>query len=547
MDKEGAEFHASVYTDVKMGCCNSKSATIESEDNNDGAPTPKEPKSKMKSTPEKDNIADAMSLTKRENFGVDERSVTVDCDGQGNEEKVVESALIDIDRNGLEAKKQRAAPIDCDGRETESEIPLPIDRDEQESKGNVGKQPALVDRDRQETADRRPEPVDRDGQETEENANTINCDGQEAEENVNERPASIDHDGLKTERPEPVHQEIKENRRPEHAGHDGQVIKENISESPVPIHCDAHKTKEDVKKRPATIDRDGHVQETENEKPKNDGMKFGVKSDHVAAAAAAAVKKKTNAMKTEVHEGNTNKTAAEFSHSGNRTNLDSRTVLIVGKTGVGKATIANKILGGECFQVSASVESVTKSADIRVYPPGLVKSDREYNYAFKLIDTVGVSYKLNQDQINAAIESFIQSRPHGIHLILFVFKNGRFTREDQAAFNFFITCKFAKEISLISALVITCCEGLDDTARQQIKCDLMSDPSTSKIAEFMQKKIYTVGFPNTDVVKPELRMIYEESIKADKSTLKNLLANCKQPHLSLETFQHHMNKSCTIS
>ena len=239
-----------------------------------------------------------------------------------------------------------------------------------------------------------------------------------------------------------------------------------------------------------------------------------------------------------------------------------RNILIIGKTGAGKATIANKILGENKFHVSASVEGATKSIAMRQIDALIQKSDSEttalkyYHYTIRLIDTVGVSYRLNPQQIAEKIESFIEESPQGIHLVIFVFKNGHFTKEDQVAFNLFITSGLAKEISPISALVITCCEGLNDTARQELRRDFSSVPS---IATFMQKNIYTVGFPNIDVVKVELKSFYEEIIETDKNTLKDLVAGCEKPvlvkHLSSERFQcprnlkkdHHAeSRNCTI-
>ena len=63
-----------------------------------------------------------------------------------------------------------------------------------------------------------------------------------------------------------------------------------------------------------------------------------------------------------------------------------RNIVILGKTGAGKATIANVIVDHCMFTVSTSVEGITRSA--KDSTASYEKDDFKYN--IKLIDTVGV-------------------------------------------------------------------------------------------------------------------------------------------------------------
>ena len=216
-----------------------------------------------------------------------------------------------------------------------------------------------------------------------------------------------------------------------------------------------------------------------------------------------------------------------------------RNIVIVGKIGTGKATIANQIFGEKMFEVSGWMHSVTKSTGV-VFKSEPLEKDARVRYNILVMNTVGmhVSDTLSQRHITAAIESFLDQCQSGIHLVLFVFKNDRFCIQDEEAFNNFIKCRFAEDLSEISALFITCCEGLHPTAQQEIRDEFRSNHRLKQITEFMKKGIFTVGFPNTEVVRKELKCPYEEGIKADRERLMNLImAECKQPHLSYDKYQ----------
>ena len=239
-----------------------------------------------------------------------------------------------------------------------------------------------------------------------------------------------------------------------------------------------------------------------------------------------------------------------------------RNIVIVGKIGAGKATIANQILGENKFTVFPRVQSVTKLVDTRaVYNEKSESEPREkgaraipFRYNIQVIDTVGVLYTMTREKITEHIETFLSRCPEGIHLVIFVFKNDRFGKQDEEAFSVFMNCKFADCLSEISALFITCCEALDPTTQQEIRDDFRSNDRLKQISGFMKKGIYTVGFPNIEAIKEELRCFCEEGMKADRKKLMDLVAECGQPQLSLKEFQnkgkhrnrYNMSESCLL-
>ena len=209
--------------------------------------------------------------------------------------------------------------------------------------------------------------------------------------------------------------------------------------------------------------------------------------------------------------------------------IQRRNVVVLGKTGAGKSTVANKIVGKEVFTVAKeSVASVTKEPSSK---EAKVTVD-DIQYYIKAIDTVGLFDTGNTS--HAAIfrqaKTFFRDKvPEGISLVLFVFKEGRFTKEENVTFQSLID-NFGKErISDISALIVTCCENMDSHARSAYVKELEEDPLTKPITSFMRKGIYTVGFPDVEKAGARLKPIYEDSAKEDAEVLRKLIQDCEDP------------------
>ena len=221
-------------------------------------------------------------------------------------------------------------------------------------------------------------------------------------------------------------------------------------------------------------------------------------------------------------------------------------IVVLGKTGAGKSTVANSIAGTKLFGVRSSVKSVTRNVH-----DGMVKfviEDTEYN--IKLIDTVGLfdTGAISNNTIIQQLKEHFQNRvSDGVDLILFVFKEGRFTKEERATFDFIIK-KFSDEISEISALVITNCDLKSETAREKIKTEFQSDPTTKPIADFVRKGIFVVGFPNLEEVEDEgIKACMQEKVERDREKLRSLVRTCEgEPKLARELFTDTFWERCRV-
>lgn len=219
----------------------------------------------------------------------------------------------------------------------------------------------------------------------------------------------------------------------------------------------------------------------------------------------------------------------------NSTSRNVRNVVILGKTGAGKSSVANAIVGRNEFTVVQSVGSVTKTtghAEIQA-------NYRGRKYDVKVVDTVGffdtgvVTNQATIDSIRTYINEYI---PEGINLLIFVFREGRFTPEERKTFEY-IQEKFGSEISEISALIVTNCENFSENAREKVKKDMKENPVTKDIARFMKKGVYTVGFPDVKEIDPRMRPMFEDKIKQDATEIQNLIFKSQYTQLSRQRLQ----------
>ena len=80
-----------------------------------------------------------------------------------------------------------------------------------------------------------------------------------------------------------------------------------------------------------------------------------------------------------------------------------------------------------------------------------------------------------------------------------------------------------KDISPISALVVTGCENVDATQREVLVQEFKLNPITREVANQMGMGIYPVGFPDLRMCIPALQHAYKERMVQDRDTLRELI------------------------
>lgn len=231
--------------------------------------------------------------------------------------------------------------------------------------------------------------------------------------------------------------------------------------------------------------------------------------------------------------------------------IQKRNIVVLGKSGSGKSTIANRIVGDEVFRVARSVNGVTKRPQYE--ETEYCKDD--ILYKIKMMDTVGLfdpsRDKDNKSIVREAKHFFRKNAPEGISLVLFVLREGRFTPEEKDTFSILAKNFHREKVNEISALIVTNCENYDQEERETLKRDLRESALTKSMCEFMHKGIFTVGFPALKTAKVAAKPVFAESALEDAETLRDLVRKCEDKMILTEeilsdSFWEKVGRTCQI-
>ena len=216
---------------------------------------------------------------------------------------------------------------------------------------------------------------------------------------------------------------------------------------------------------------------------------------------------------------------------------------MVGRTGSGRSSLINNIVGEDYFDVNAYVPKTplkTRHVDKEllinnkkyqctfIEPPGTfdIFLPRIPHTPHTLVVPSHVYLREGivdpiHHHVKQIAESDLRVCLERLNLIIYVVRQGRFTDEDWRAFR---SCMgLFKNAESISAIVITHCECKNDAACSRLLKQFKSDELTEDIAAKMGKGIYTVGFPDLKEMDSEHVGFYKSKIQKDVSKLHQLI------------------------
>ncbi|XP_065198217.1 uncharacterized protein LOC135829758 [Sycon ciliatum] len=204
-----------------------------------------------------------------------------------------------------------------------------------------------------------------------------------------------------------------------------------------------------------------------------------------------------------------------------------RVVILMGRTGNGKSTLANVIAGrprGDLFPESARVLSETVGTPSKRVAVRYGTSPRK-RYVLKIVDTIGFgdTGKSAADVLKQLGDLASDCRS-GIHQLLFVTR-GRFTKEEEDVFDLVRTVIFESSIIHHICVVRTGCDDFEDEEQNEaMRREL-------RTALPLLKSVKIIPVNNTKVTRRNERGALEERAISRQRLLTHLITQCSSAYV----------------
>ncbi|CAB4494273.1 P-loop containing nucleoside triphosphate hydrolase protein [Rhizophagus irregularis] len=192
--------------------------------------------------------------------------------------------------------------------------------------------------------------------------------------------------------------------------------------------------------------------------------------------------------------------------------IETRNILLIGRTGNGKSALANVISGTSKFKESEFVNSETKDVQIEIVDIDGIN--------YKIVDTVGLGdTELTMQQVLNKLADASHVLRKGLSQVLFV-TSGRFTEEELIAFDLLRTVLFDENIVNYTTIVRTKFPGF----RKPEKCEedkkRMENDKRTEVVKLCNKFIHVNNLSEDEDPEQKAR---EDS----RIILRTLLRTCQ--------------------
>jgi GTP-binding protein EngB required for normal cell division len=207
-----------------------------------------------------------------------------------------------------------------------------------------------------------------------------------------------------------------------------------------------------------------------------------------------------------------------------------RNILLIGRTGNGKSTLANVLTNSNHFEESSKSTSATKETQVDYF-------NLEINgntITYKVIDTVGFGdTQLSEKEVMLKIAEVADHIKTGLNKIFFVVK-GRITKEEVEVFNVMRQILFGEEITKYTTIVRTIFEEFDDeeACQEDIRNIHQESIPLSMMINSCEERIIHVNNPS---INPNQRKLMIMASQESRELSREKLIN----HLLLHTNNFH--------
>jgi GTPase Era involved in 16S rRNA processing len=207
--------------------------------------------------------------------------------------------------------------------------------------------------------------------------------------------------------------------------------------------------------------------------------------------------------------------------------VNVRKLLLIGRTGNGKSTIANVLSETNVFKESTHSVSETREIKTADFEVDLIGGVSE-KVIYRVIDTIGIGdTRLEPREVLNRIAEACCEIGDGLNQILFVVR-GKFTEEEMEAYNLLRSTIFDKDIVNYTTIVRTDFSHFEDEEECEEDRKKIAEESP-KLAELIRScnKLIYVDNPSISTGKIRRDNINEETREESrKKLLEHLIINC---------------------